>query len=69
MPIYKDYECTNCEGDDHIFTYSKEMGTEIKFPESPTCPKCGKNDTKSSFKKIGKSNIGIAIPVYMRSGK
>ena len=67
MPIYKDYECNDC--DNEVFEISKVQGTEIPFPESPTCPKCGKNNTKSSFRKIGKSNIGIAIPVYMRSGK
>lgn len=65
MPLYKDYECNDCEGE--VFEIFKEQGKEIPFPESPTCPKCGGTNTKSSFKKIGESNIGIAIPVYMRA--
>jgi len=70
MPIYKDYECLDCEGDDQLFEFSKDQG-DGPFPESPACPKCGKSNTKSSFRKIGsgKSKVGISIPVYMRSGK
>jgi len=69
MPLYKDYECLDCEGEDTVFEISKDQG-DGDFPVNPKCPKCGKDNTKSSFRNIGKgtAKIGVTIPVYMRSG-